>query len=218
MNGLASLALACAAFAGTHYLLSHPFRASLVARMGEGPFRGLYSLISLVTLGWMIWTYRAMGAQQPIWLPGNTGLLVATALMWLAAIFLVGSFIGNPALPGGGRPKGAPTGVLAITRHPMMWSFAIWAIVHAYVVATPKALLFDATILVVALVGSVLQDRKKRALMGQTWHDWTTQTAFWPFTRGFAYPGTFALIGGTVLLLVATWFHPYPVGPWMFVG
>ena len=138
--------------------------------------------------------------------------------MWLAAILLVGSFVGNPALPGAGGPKGAPTGVLAITRHPMMWSFAIWAIVHAYIIATPKAFVLDATILILALGGSVLQDRKKQALMGERWGQWRAQTSFWPFARGFAYPGTFALIGGTVLLLVVTWFHPYPVGPWMFAG
>ena len=41
--------------------------------------------------------------------------------------------------------------------------------------------------------------------MGEDWHDWTAQTAFVPFTSGLAYPGTVALVGGTLLFLIATW-------------
>ena len=52
---------------------------------------------------------------------------------------------------------------------------------------------------------SYSEDRKKAGLMGEAWHEWTAQTAFWPFTRGLANPGAFALIGGTLLFLVATW-------------
>lgn len=218
MTGMGCLALASAAFLGTHFLLSHPLRAPLVSRMGEGPFRGLYSLLAVVTFGLMIWAYGRIGDQQPLWIPGDTSLLIATVLMWLGAILFVGSFFGNPALPGARRPNGPPSGVLAITRHPMMWGFALWAIVHIIVVATSKALIFDGTILFLALVGAAMQDRKKQALMGQDWHDWSAQTAFLPFTRGFAYPGTFSLIGGTLLFLLATWLHPMPVGPWAFAA
>ena len=32
-----------------------------------------------------------------------------------------------------------PRGVFAITRHPMMWGFALWALVHAIVNPTPPA-------------------------------------------------------------------------------
>ena len=43
--------------------------------------------------------------------------------------------------------------------------------------------------------------------MGERWHEWTAQTAFIPFTRGFANPGAVAVIGGTLLFFVATWAH-----------
>ncbi len=108
--------------------------------------------------------------------------------------------------------------MLAITRHPMMWSFALWAVTHLLVVATAKALVLDSAILLLALVGSAMQDKKKKALMGETWHEWSAQTAFVPFTRGLASPGMFAFVGGTVLLLAATWLHPMPVGPWRWIG
>ncbi len=37
--------------------------------------------------------------------------------------------------------------------------------------------------------------------MGERFHEWTAQTAFVPFARGFANPGTVALVGGTLLFL-----------------
>ena len=75
------------------------------------------------------------------------------------------------------------------------------------VVATPKALVFDGAILFLALGGSVGQDRKKAKLMGERFHEWTAQTAFVPFTRGSQSAGAVALVGGTLLFLVATWLH-----------
>ena len=217
MSALLPLALAAAAFVGTHFALSHPLRANLVTRLGERRFQGLYSLVALVTFAAMIWTYGKIGRQPPMWSIGEAGWIAAAILMWFASILLVGSFVGNPALPGARRVSAA-RGVLAITRHAMMWSFALWAIVHLLLVATPKAALLDGAILVLALGGAVGQDSKKRKLMGARWHEWSAQTAFVPFGRGAANPGLVALVGGTVLFFAATWLHPMPAGFWRWIG
>jgi len=206
------------AFVGTHFLLSHPLREPLVRSVGEGPFRGIYSLVAIATFGAMIRFYGVIGDEPQLWAPGEASWIAGAVLMWLGSILFVGSFVGNPALPGARGPKGGPKGVFAITRHAMMWGFASWAIVHLMVVATPKALVFDGAILFLAGVGAALQDRKKAGLMGEAWHEWTAQTAFWPFARGIANPGAFALVGGTLLFLVATWLHPVPVGIWRWIG
>ena len=88
--------------------------------------------------------------------------------MWLASILFVGSFIRNPALPGAPGPKGGPDREYSrITRHPMMWSFALWAGVHLAVVGMPKALVFDGAILILALGGAAGQDARSRELMGE---------------------------------------------------
>lgn len=223
MTGMECLALASAAFLGTHFLLSHPLRRPLVASVGEGAFRGIYSLVALATFAAMIWAYGRAGEQAPLWVARDSAWIAASLLMWLGSILFVGSLVGNPALPGARGPRGgSPRGVFAITRHPMMWGFASWAIVHIIVVATPKALLFDGAILFLALVGSIGQDRKKRKLMGERWHEYVTRTAFWPFGRGLASPGTFALIGGTILFFLATWLHGpiagMPAGFWRWIG
>lgn len=209
---MTALALAAIAFVGTHFLLSHPLRPALVRRLGELRFRGVYSLISFAMFGAMIWSYYSAGDQQPLWSAGEAMRIGGTVLMWIASILFVGSFVGNPALAGAPQRRAAPSGVLAITRHPMMWGFALWAIVHAAVIATPKALIFDCAILLLALGGSALQDRKKSSLIGETWHEWKAQTGFWPFARGMAWPGAFAVLGGTLFFLLASWLHPMPVG------
>ena len=206
-------------FVGTHFLLSHPLRGPLVRSMGERPFQGLYSVVALRTFGLMVYFYDKCGREPPaLWVSGDVAWIVGTILMWIASILFVGSFLGNPALLGSPGPRGGPTGVLAITRHPMMWSFAIWAGVHLMILGTAKALIFDASIIILALGGASAQDSKKARMMGEDWHDWTAQTAFVPFTRGLAYPGTVALIGGTLLFLIATRLHPIPAGIWRWIG
>jgi len=73
-------------------------------------------------------------------------------------------------------------------------------------------------VVLLALAGAAGQDRKKAALMGDSWHEWTAEAAFVPFTRGLAYPGTVAFVGGTLLFLIATWAHPVPAGVWRWIG
>jgi len=206
------------AFVGTHFLMSHPLRAPMVRAMGQGSFRGVYSLVSVITFGAMIYFYRAIGREAIMWTAGDVLWIVATLLMWLGSILFVGSFAGNPALVGAPGPRGGPTGALRITRHPMMWGFALGAICHVIVVGTVKAVVLDGAILLLALGGSLGQDRKKAALMGERWHEWTAQTAFIPFTRGLANPGMVAIVGGSLLFLIATWAHRVPAGFWRWIG
>jgi hypothetical protein len=54
--------------------------------------------------------------------------------------------------------------------------------------------------------------------MGERFHEWAAQTAFVPFGRGLAWPESIAVLGGTLLFLVATFFHPMPVGVWRWIG
>ena len=188
MTPQACLFLSSIAFLGTHFLLSHPLRDPLVRRVGIGPFQGIYSLIAVITFGAMIYFYGAIGREPQLWVAGDALWLFASLLMRL-------------------ERGGQAGGVFAITRHPMMWGFASWAIVHLIVVGTAKAMVFDGAILLLAIGGSVGQDSKKAKLMGERFHEWVAQTAFIPFGRGLAYPGTAALIGGTLLFFIATWAH-----------
>ena len=64
MDPLVSLAAASAAFVGSHFAMSHPLRAPLVATVGEKPFLGLYSLVALATFASLRLTYHNITAKM----------------------------------------------------------------------------------------------------------------------------------------------------------
>jgi len=221
VSGLAVLTVASAAFVGTHFLMSHPLRASMVGALGERGFASAYSIVSLILFGAMVYFYPSASREAgPLWTAGNALWAVASLLMCLGTILFVGSLRRNPALPRPGKRIERiddPTGVFAITRHPMMWGFALWGLVHILVHPTPADWMLGGSFIVLALGGSVAQDRKKERLMGDVWREWEAKTPFLPFGRGFALPDAFSFVVGTILFLAATWWHQ-PAGPWRWIG
>lgn len=211
---------ATAAFVGTHFLLSHPLRAPIVRAAGERGFLAIYSLVAAATLGWIVVAYRAAPAAPLLWPVGDGLWAIGTIVMLVASVLLLGSLIGNPALPEA-RTDRVPDarGVYAITRHPMMWAFALWAFVHVLVYPEPSNIVVAIGIAALALVGAAMQDRKKAALQPDFWPAWQARTSYWPFAAiaaGRARFGGFRphdLAGGVVVWLAATWAH-LPLAGW----
>ncbi len=224
MTPWAGLALATAAFVGTHLLMSHPLRPALVARLGERGFSAAYALVAFATLGWMILAFPSSGVSPPMWVAPLWWWPVASGLMLAASILLAGSLVGNPAFPRPGaevREIPAPRGVFAITRHPMNWSFALWALVHLSLSGSARNLLVAGGILLLAIAGSIGQDRKKERLLGDVWREWEARTSFVPFAAlaqgkvrwRDANPGAVALAGGLALWALVTSYHAPLVSP-----
>lgn len=219
------LAIALFAFVGSHFAMSHPLRAPMVAALGATGFQLVYVLVSFATIGWVVHAFREAPYGMPVWDAGEGVWMAATLIMFAASVLLAGSLIGNPALPAPGAETLAAQparGVFTITRHPMMWSFALWSLAHVLVSPRPAVILLAAGIAFLALAGAAGQDAKKARLMGAAWKDWTARTSYWPFARGAGWPGTVALVGGTLLWLAATWAHPLMGAPhagvWRWVG
>jgi uncharacterized membrane protein len=228
MSDTVTVAVAAGAFVGSHFLLSHPLRQPLVRVLGDKGFLALYSVVAFVTLGAISWAYRRAPATLALWEVGDGLWAIATVAMLIASILLLGSLVRNPALPGAGNAgTAAAQGVFGITRHPMMWAFAIWGVCHILVYPVPKNIVVAVAIIILALVGAALQDRKKAGLDPQGWPAWQARTSYWPFAaiaQGRARFGKFgghALGGGVVVWLAATWAHiplaGWPAGIWRWL-
>ena len=214
---LIELLAASSTFVGFHFALSHPLRRPLVTALGENGFRIVYSLVALGSLLWMVHAFRAIGpGGTPIW--GGTGdapWIAASAVMLIASTLLAGSFVRNPALPDPRAAKNAKKeahGVFHVTRHPMMWGFALWAAAHILVSPTPRQWILASAIALLALVGAYLQDRKKEALMGDAWASWQSRTSYWPRLGQLPKAGAIAWIGGITIWLAATYGHIHANG------
>ena len=65
--GLFLLILLSVLFALTHIGMSHdPLRSKLISNLGEKPFLGLYSLVSLITFGGAIWAFSGQEDAGPL--------------------------------------------------------------------------------------------------------------------------------------------------------
>lgn len=221
MSDSMTVLAAAGAFVGSHFILSHPLRAPLVRAMGEKGFLVLYSLVAVVTLGATVSAYKRAPVTSFLWEVGDGLWAVATVAMLFASILLLGSFIRNPALPGAAKSAATAQarGVYGITRHPMMWAFAIWGVCHILVYPVAKNIILAGAIIVLALVGAALQDRKKAAQDPDGWTAWQARTSYLPFAAiaqgraAFGGFGMHAIAGGILVWLLATWAH-IPASGW----
>ncbi|WP_299618461.1 NnrU family protein [Pelagibius sp.] len=108
-------------------------RGYLIERIGRRAYLAVYSLVSLATIAWVI----AAAVAAPyieVWPPSGVAALVPVVAMLPACLLMAGAVLRpNPlsvAFAGGMTDPRAP-GVLALTRHPILWAFFLWAGSHA---------------------------------------------------------------------------------------
>lgn len=223
MEPLVSLAAASLALVGTHFALSHPLRAPLVRVLGAMGFQGFYSLVALACIVWMTPAFRA-APPADLMGSGDAGWIAATLITLPALALLLGSFRGNPALPDPAAARNAtrePAGAFLVTRHPMMWGFALWALSHLVLWWSVRTLIVASAVLVLALVGAHLQDRKKAVLMGAAWTGWQAKTRYWPRWSALGRIGMTTWLLAVALWLALTWAHlpsaGIPAGVWRWL-
>lgn len=222
--------LLLAAFVLTHIGMATPgIRDGLVAKLGEKGFQAVYGIVSLVLLVGAIQVYRGL-EPQIIWVAPTGAWHLATLVMLLASILFVGSVTpANKALAGVPASDRPASGVLRITRHPMMWAFGLWAMVHATLSGSLPTVILAAGIGALALLGAAHQDIKKRRLMGDTWARYERETSYWPLGAQLTgkqpwsalWPGVVPVLGGVALWALLTFVHPVlmkapVVPPWGF--
>lgn len=213
------------------FLLSHAIpariaiRQRLVAAMGERVYLISYSLLSLGLLAWLIDAARR-APFVALWELERWHYLVPLALMLPASMLLVGGAISaNPlsvtfsrATYDPGRP-----GIVAVTRHPLLWAFALWAFGHLLPNGDLVAIVMFGGFGLFALAGMAAVDRRKRRTMGRdTWQAIAARTSIIPGVallsrrarwRWQIAPLLGTVVGGASLYVVLLFMHPLLIGP-----
>lgn len=127
-------------------------RAAFIAKRGEGPWKGMVALFSLVGIGLMIWGWMLYRPDAPeIYTPPDWGAHAADLFNLVALILLMMS--GGPV----GRIK-------AVVRHPMSLGIAAWGIGHLLANGDLASLLlfgvWSAYALIAAIVATLRGDPK----------------------------------------------------------
>lgn len=180
---LEMLAAATVVFVVSHVALSAaPVRGPTVARLGERPFQILYSVVSLVLFGWMIAAFAA-APRLDLWVPPMALRLLAAAIMLAAFVLVVaGMTAPNPTAVGQERAiRAQPGGIIAVTRHPMMWGIVLWGIAHLLANGDARGIIVFAGMIVLAAAGMAHLEARKKAAMGSAWDAFAARTSLMPF-------------------------------------
>jgi uncharacterized membrane protein len=220
-------------FAGVLFVVAHlgvsstPLRGVLVRTLGERGYLGVYSLIAVVTLVYLIVTFNGSSHAQFLWAPSSVLRGIAFAVMPIAFVFLLGGFmVRNPTAVGqeaGLATVGEGSGLLRITRHPFQWSVVLWASVHILANGDAASLIFFGSLGTLSLVGTFAIDAKKARAMAAAWSAFASVTSNVPFAAILAgrnrlvlgelwLPLGVGLIGYALLL----WGHVYVSGVALF--
>jgi uncharacterized membrane protein len=220
MSPALAILLLWAVFTASHLgLASVRVEPKLRARLGDGAFLGLYSLIALAVFIPLMWIYFDNRHAGP-WLWVISVGPVLRALLYLGMtvgmVLVAGSLLKpSPAsiVPGG---TAEVRGVYRVTRHPLVLGLGIvWAL-HLIPNASTADVAFFGGFLAFSLAGAWHQDARKLAAGGETFRAFHAETSFLPFGRGLGGLTQLPLLAvaiGIVASQFARWLHPGPLWP-----
>ena len=192
--GLGIMIFGLALFIGAHVFVTlRGQRAAVIARIGEGAYKGLISLVSLVgiiVIGYGFARYRAAGLID-IWHPPAWTRHLNNALMWPAIVCIVAAY--------------SPGDIKRLLKHPMLVGVKLWALAH---------LVANGDLGSIILFGSILVWAGFDRAMIKTRDDHGGVV----LQIGGRGNDIVAVVVGTLLYLaLGYWFHPYVIGVAAFV-
>lgn len=175
-------------FSGAHsFTTMRKTRLALIAAFGAGPYKGLYSLVSLAGFALIVWgfsLYRAEGLI-PVWTPPAWTGHVTILLMWFAFVALAAMS------PAPGRIRGW-------LRHPMLVGIKIWALAHLLANGDLGGMILFGSFLAWAVFDRIAV--KRRGDFGAARN------------RSFTRADAIALGAGTVAYVAMIFLHPVLIG------
>ena len=146
------LVLGLLLFLGTHAVsIARGPRARLVARLGEGPFKLVYSLLSLVGLAVIAIGYGAYrrDAWMPLWDPPLWTRHLALTLVAVAFVCVAAAYL--------------PGHIKARLKHPMLVGVKVWALAHLLANGDLGSLLLFGAFLAWAVIDRIAIKRRDEA-------------------------------------------------------
>ena len=179
-------------FIGAHaFTMAREPRAQAIARLGEGPYKGLYSLISLVGLVLIVWgfgAYRAGGYTQ-VWNPPVWTRHLAVLLVWFAFVAFAAAYL--------------PGRIRRALKHPMLAGLKIWALAHLLANGDLGSMLLFGGLLAWAVVARISTKRRDEVL-----DHGGPATA----PAGWRNDILAIAIGTAAYLVFLVWLHPLLIG------
>jgi len=182
--GYLMLVAGLAIFVAAHLIPAAPaFRARLVARLGETPYKGLNALASLAGFALIVYGWSA-APRDIVYVPPYWLRHVTLALMWPTMILLVAAYV--PA----GRIKAA-------VKHPMILAVKVWAFSHLLANGDVASLILFTTFLAWAVADRI--SLKRRGENG-------------PPAGPLRNDAIAVLLGTAAYVVFAYWLHPLLIG------
>ncbi len=175
-------------FAAHCFTMARARRAEAIARLGEGGYKGLYTLVSLAGLVLIVWGYGLYrsGGYIPVWNPPAFTRHIALLLMWPAMILLVAA--------------NAPGEIKRRVKNPMLLAFKIWAFAHLLANGDLGSIILFGAFLAYGVVDLIAVKKRAEAVA-------VTASSGWG--RG----DLIAIVGGTVFYAVFAFaLHPVLIG------
>jgi uncharacterized membrane protein len=177
-------------FLGAHStrIVADGWRTAQLKRLGEGAWKGIYSLISLAGFGLIVWGF-SLARQQPVvlWTPPVAMRHVAALLTLIAFVLLAAAYV----------PRNA---IKARLHHPMVLAVKIWAFAHLLANGTLADLLLFGAFLAWAVVCYIAERKRDRAALTQ-----------YPAGTAGGTAATVA-VGIAAWVLFAFWLHGLLIG------
>jgi len=214
-----TLLLASIVWVGAHVgLAGTRLRWTLARRLGENGFRAVFSILSIGAIAFLITSFNH-AQTTPLWFaPGWLRWVLAFVMLGALMLFVGSVAVRNPTMVGREQANGEHVrGILRVTRHPMLWSFALWAAVHIIGNGDTAAILFFGAFLVTALAGMPSIDAKLARRNPASWRTLAAQTSIVPFVAiaqgrnrlAASEIGWFVAALATVAWIALIIVHPY---------
>ncbi len=182
---MVQFALAYCLFMTAHLVPAAPhLRGFAIRSLGRGAYLALYSLISLLLLVWLIAAARSAPTLL-LWPLSPELALVPLVVMPFGFILVVAGLLQANPLSVSLRDSGfepARAGIVAVTRHPVLWGFLLWALSHVAVNGDVVSVALFGGLGLYAAAGFGLADKRAKSRLGpDRWTALAARTSIMPF-------------------------------------